>query len=786
MMQFPIFPYKTKLCFTPLIDYIREKQGSNNKAISSMAEQTMELLKNAPELFEPIEDLTIIEKNRELVEMMMGFIFSPTEIDREIIAASTPFHPNTFFSSPSWTYMLETHEQKLMQNMTLEEMTRMKLINANNLVMKHIYNQDSPTKYHTIFTIPDIETGLQKYYRVNIISDFARAIPLNKVKKLKEKDFKLLKHEFQNIDLWKEYVPYENFEIQGIVAIKLIDVTAEEAISALKNDLLRKDSITSPTRFPQVQQKLRELFQLHDLKLGIVLFDWDQKKEGPSGPKIWNSIINKEEFDTLKPEDFENCAYHKMMESQEPMVVEDLREYEGKTAVEEILLNKGVRNMLLAPLEDDGKCLGSLELGSPNPGALDATAVFLLKEIMPIFAVAARRSLEERDNEVQAYIKEDYTAIHPTVEWRFQQAATRKLEMERKGQRVENEPIVFDHVYPLYGLADIRGSSTARSTAIQGDLIEQLLHAEELLALIYSKKPLPIVQEVIYRLRKYFDNISANMGSGDEQNVLFYLESTVEPLFKHFLEIKLISKKDSSLYFGALDPNLGIVYKKRKAFEESVTMINDTISHYMDEQQNEVQALFPHYYERYKTDGVEYNIYAGQSLVQSEVYDPIYLRNLRLWQLSATAQITRISVQLKESLPLPLDTAQLILVHSTPIAIRFREDEKQFDVDGAYNIRYEIVKKRIDKARIKGTKERLTQPEMIAIVYSQDREATEYYEYIEYLQHQGVLETQIEELELEPLQGANGLKALRVKVKTEAADNQLPQRNVPHKIAEHA
>ena len=49
-------------------------------------------------------------------------------------------------------------------------------------------------------------------------------------------------------------------------------------------------------------------------------------------------------------------------------------------------------------------------------------------------------------------------------------------------------------------------------------------------------------------------------------------------------------------------------------------------------------------------------------------------------------------------MPMELSTAQLILVHGTPLTIRFRLDEKQFDVDGAYNIRYAILKKRIDKA----------------------------------------------------------------------------------------
>ena len=67
-----------------------------------------------------------------------------------------------------------------------------------------------------------------------------------------------------------------------------------------------------------------------------------------------------------------------------------------------------------------------------------------------------------------------------------------------------------------------------------------------------------------------------------------------------------------------------------------------------------------------------------------------------------------------------------------PLAIKFRMDEKKFDVDGAYNIRYEIIKKRIDKANIKGTEERLTVPGKISIVYSQDKDALEYIKYINF------------------------------------------------------
>ncbi|MNL56583.1 hypothetical protein D3C87_1800870 [compost metagenome] len=76
-----------------------------------------------------------------------------------------------------------------------------------------------------------------------------------------------------------------------------------------------------------------------------------------------------------------------------------------------------------------------------------------------------------------------------------------------------------------------------------------------------------------------------------------------------------------------------------------------------------------------------------------------------------------------------------------------------------------MVKKRIDKALIKNTSERLTQPGKIAIVYFDSHEAQAYQRYIKKLQGQRLLNDDLEFLELEELQGVEGLKALRVGVK---------------------
>jgi hypothetical protein len=128
------------------------------------------------------------------------------------------------------------------------------------------------------------------------------------------------------------------------------------------------------------------------------------------------------------------------------------------------------------------------------------------------------------------------------------------------------------------------------------------------------------------------------------------------------------------------------------------------------------------------------------------------------------AEIVRKTEALQLELPLPLQTTQLVLVYGTPICISFRRDERRFDVDGAESVRFEILKKRLDKVRIEGSGERLTQPGKIAIVYLHEKEIQEYAEYVQHLQQKGYVTKSVEKLSLEDVQGISGLKAIRLSV----------------------
>ncbi|MEM9142803.1 MAG: GAF domain-containing protein, partial [Bacteroidota bacterium] len=152
-------------------------------------------------------------------------------------------------------------------------------------------------------------------------------------------------------------------------------------------------------------------------------------------------------------------------------------------------------------------------------------------------------------------------------------------------------------------------------------------------------------------------------------------------------------------------------------------------------------------------------------------FNPLYLNNLRLWQLQTMCEMENTHYHMKPHLPVPLDVASLVLVYNTSLSIRFRMDEKRFDVDGTYNARYEIIKKRIDKSYVKGTNERLTQPGKMSIVYSQKSDELEYLRYVKFLRSKGYFDGKIEIVELDGLQGVSGLKAIRANILYTAKDS---------------
>lgn len=759
-------PLELNISFSKIFNLFEKYAGKEfmQHPYHGSAKEMVGLFKKNPELIIGFSDYSLLEKYRNQIDLILNPLFPEPLLLNEIKAASVPFSFTSFKFTDRFKNILANAGEDYELSVRNFEDDSMYIM-ACTFILGFVYNFKADIKRPFYFDIPDKTTGTMKYYRTTFNADFSEITATENAPKLKEKDFKELLNNFENIKVWKEKFPPNSYIFKGFGIINLFDVTAEEMISSIKANLLAGGE----NLISNLQNNLRDFYSIKDLRLGYSIFD-------NINSKICETIVKKSSSMILNnlPEINCNSGYfcdqivEKVFKNHETFIISDVEQYglaTNKNLFYQNLQKAAIQSIIIIPIKaTNNGDLALLEIASPKAYDLNSVNINKLKDIIPVFEAAVKRTSEERQNVLEATIQEHYTSIHNAVKWRFYEAAEKYHMESQADENAKLDEIIFKDVYPLYGQSDIKGSSDARNNAIQEDLSTQLSLAINVLKDACKNESLPIYNELMFRVSTFLKDVKKGLNAGDEINILEFLKRDIYPVFNHIKELNSDLSKKVSIYMNRIDKDLGVVYEKRKEYEKSVTLINDMLARYIDKKQKEAQKMYPHYFERYKTDGVEFNMYIGESITKKNTFDEIYLFNLRLWQLQTMCEMENIVFNERKNMEQDLKIASLILVHSNPMAIKFRMDEKQFDVDGAYNIRYEIIKKRIDKANIKGTDERLTTPGKIAIVYSQDKDALEYIKYINFLQSRNQL-GKIEFLELEDLQGVSGLKALRIEVK---------------------
>lgn len=740
---------------------------AQDPAVRGLAEQLASRAESIPEMINGVESAEQLAPHNHLIEQLMAVVVPLTHSEDWLAAGMTPFRMEVFFGTPRFMEMLAIAEvtaddETCSDYTTKEERQRAEILEAYHVILNTYYNVDLGLRFPTVFRIA-LENNLNVYYRVHVDPQFVDIDVVGDLPELTPDDISRLAANPMDLDLWYSLLPAENFVFRGFTTITLIDVSEHETNSRLKNDLLERDALMSPVKLDRIEGHLRDLMGIPDLRIGVIGLETGRFEDIDESRTLGRSLLR---HDNCVPECAmrDQSSYAELFSRGEAIVISDLDSCTFCTGFEHHIREQGLRGLLLAPLKDSGRIVGVLELATSEPDRLTAFSVIQLTNVVSLFAAAMMRSLDEHHDRIQALIKEEFTSIHPSVEWRFRRAAERLERSIQEGEKREPEDIVFEDVYPLYGLSDIRDSSIQRNRAIQADLIEQLGLALSVIVEASSYQPLPALDELGFRIARFVQTIEAGLSSDAEVGALGFLRNDVEPLFERLAGSRESIRSKVEEYRSAVDNTLGVLYKRRRNYEESVALVNKTVSDFLQKRQSEAQAMFPHYFEKFETDGVDYNIYVGAEIAEDETFDILYLRNLRLWQLQTMCGVVWQLAASKGKLPVPLEVAHLVLVQDFPIAIRFSKDEKRFGVDGAYNARYMIVKKRIDKARVLGSSERITQPGKIAVVYSQQKERREYMRYLDYLIAAGYVEDNIEDLEVEPLQGVTGLRALRVTV----------------------
>ena len=762
-------PYTTRLSFVPLLKDWEKRLSSQNIPEHFMAKQILTKAKAIPELWKPVDDPAVLDKHSELISWLLAGLFPLSLRDSQPGKATKPFDLNPIFMTPALQHMLEDCSMNITVETTADLSISTMHLKACAMILKECYGQNLNVDSVVIFTMGSKSCGLSRHFKSEMAIQFTEVVPTKPPKKLTQQQINKLLCNIYDLEAWMEALPPDAFEIHGLVGINLVDVTREESLSRLRQHLLKKDALTSPENVAFIQSLLRTYFQLPDLHFGIMAMDYPVRQDSKGSIyNIQHCLIDRWEDCQLWDEK-QLSIYAKAAHYGHNVVLENLESLKEPTRAEKALLKKGFRSYLVAPLKSQNdKIIGLMEIGANQPFAINSFTELQLNDMMALFHTSMERSREETDNHIEAVMREYFTAIHPSIQWRFIDAAYDIINQQRKGLTTPTLPtLTFESVYPMYAQADIVNSSITRNQAIQKDFIRNLQLLEEVLKLAAQLFNYPILEQYLLETRHKLKELEKDLQTSDEHQLMEYLLEEVHPVLEE------VARKNPKLleayrkYVEQLDPHLGIIYYHRKNYEISVNRINNHLSEIVDQAQVIAQEIVPHYFEKYKTDGVQFELYAGQAILKTGKFSQFQLRNLRLRQLLTLTEITTSMEKLSRELPTPLQTAQLVFVYGQPISISFRQDEKRFDVIGAYNLRYEIIKKRIDKASISlpdGNTERLTQPGKIAIVYATEKDRQEYLGYIDFLRRKNLVEGETEDLTLNQLQGVQGLKAMRIKI----------------------
>ncbi|WP_299225744.1 GAF domain-containing protein [uncultured Psychroserpens sp.] len=760
-------PFELKVSFETILKHYESLAKSEDEFIAAKARRVLKSAEGFPELRDGITNPAHLVKREKEIRIILQDSFSPILTKNEIKTASVPFHNLIFNSSERFKSIIDAAGKDFeleIKNMPKDDT----YIIACTIILNLCYGYEINFKRPFYYEIPDAK-GIMRYYKILYNADFTDIKANENAPKITEEDYKNLLDNFENIELWKEKFPPNSYTFKGFVISNIFDITDDQSISNIKSSLIGDDKRKDETFMEDFHEIFRSLLGLKDINVGFSIYNEEEDVfERVYGTGVHSFLLKDAETKQCS-DALCSWSYNRLLKEKKYFSVSDVdRIYkisEGKAPHVSVLHEQGIKSAIFAPIANEEGLMGILEIISHKPQVLNSINANKLVDVMPFIVTAVERSKSEEQNLIEAIIQQECTSIHPSVYWKFVDAARKFLKDKHKfGNEATFEKIIFDNIYPLFGQIDVKGSSDARNSATQKDLSLQLSLVSKIIDDILKTDSLPIYEQIQFQVKAYKKDLKANFKVDSEQTITAFLKEEIEPILK-FQYNKNVHLRDSiDDYFSKIDDDLNLIYFYRKNYDDTIALINKNMATLLDQKQVEAQKMYPHYFERYKTDGVEHNMYIGEAITKEKSFNEVYLYNLRLWQLQVMCEMENEYYQNQHEYPIALDVASMILVFNQSLSIRFRMDEKQFDVDGTYNARYEVVKKRVDKALIKGTNERITQKGKITIVYSQKEDENEYLQYVRFLQSKKVLDKNVEILELENLQGVTGLKAIRVNI----------------------
>ncbi len=758
------------VCFKKFIDFLEEKVKTDTGMRVHFYRFVLDKIRQYPELTGGVQVQELLRFD-EILELVSTIVLPLIDDENEtLVALTSGVSPQVFYATNAFTRLFDLREQQENNDQSLADRDSSLALHRQiqyYLVLQKVYGYQLPQKREILHSFFNPVTRLYQYFRLNIDTRFVDIKAKSELDLLTPGSISACMETDKTEAAIEKMFPLSNYVAKGFSIISLTDITTQQTIEQISKIATNVDKKKAAENFTHITRLLQTMVGSSQYQFGMMPFFTINNRAALLYENFSFSILIKASASAgIQRSIFTRYINHYLHNPRFIMYRSSDTQNSLPVPIQHALKAAGMHYYVLAPIYFDDVLVGIMETGAgKDVPELTDMQMGKLKPAIPYIAQLLKLLIDKFNISIDAIVKDKFTVIQPSVQWKFNEVAWhyfRNHRIEQKSSALEK--ISFRHVYPLYGAIDIRNSTIERNKALREDLQYQLqLLLGLLLRLgenIQAAKAIPLIESCGQWLLKLAGYVSIE----DELELNEFLFGRAHPFLASLEDLPVSLAGEITGYYDAIDEETGSSFRKRRALENSIRRINQHLNNHFDLFKEDLQQYYPCYFEKFRTDGVEYDIYIGQSIAPTIPFSIRDVEKLRTWQVMSMATIAKQAYALLSQLEYPLQTTQLIFVNARSIDISFRNDERRFDVEGAYNIRYHIIKKRIDKVNIRNSTERLTQPGKIAIVYFNERDAAEYIAYINELQQQGVLLNNLEHLELEELQGVTGLKALRVGV----------------------
>ena len=434
------------------------------------------------------------------LEPLMKFAFSSLFFKGQLGFIKVPFE-NFTFRYQTEAFQKELNEERWELKVDPHDFispTSRDILLAGTAVLNTFYKQKAKIYTAELMTLRDRHTKMERHFKFHIQLDYLNIKAVKPLKKLSKKQIHELLNNLHDEELWLKYIPPANFLFEGFLIGVLSDVTKEEILSEMKvmvaNEGVKSDHENDRDH---LEVLARSFLDMPELQFGTL-----QVGSNPWTESLAWCLLRQHDHTIIQPSlKGPEGAYAQVLQNNQATVVEDLSLRKHLSPVEEALLAKGLRSLLLAPLRNqDGKIISMLELASPEPYRFSQFTVFELEEFISLMEMGNNVFFQEMENATQLTIQQEFTSIHPSVEWRFREvASTYHWDRVMEDNQSRMGEIVFKDVYPLYGQADIVGSSNKRNASIEADLMDNLERLYQVL--VACKQAVPFHLLDVYAMR---------------------------------------------------------------------------------------------------------------------------------------------------------------------------------------------------------------------------------------------------------------------------------------------